>query len=185
MEEHRLAYQFNELTGEYVGLRFAQFHAQQWLLPGSSTWEKPPDLAEHEVAVWDGKAWQVKADYRRILYWHKQTKQQFIIEEIDCYADADWTDQDPAKVDLNYTYFDEDKGRWVFDQAAKDRADAEQSARQASAYLRSTDWLVLRKVEKGTQIPVEVTATRDAARISIDLAEAVVPGIKDTLAGDL
>jgi hypothetical protein len=185
MDEQRIAYQFNEVTGEYMGVRFAQFHAEQWLLPGSSKWEKPPELAEHHVAVWDGEAWQVKADFRRIPYWHKMTKQQFTIGEIDCYPDADWTDQDPAKVDLNYTRFDEAKGRWVFDQAAKDRADAEQSARQASAYLRSTDWIVLRKVEKGTQIPVEVTAARDAARISIDSAEAVAPGIKDKLQGAL
>ena len=183
MEEHRLAYQFNELTGEYAGVRFAQFHAEQWLLPGSSTWERPPELAEHEVVVWDGKAWQIKADFRRIPYWHKMTKQQFTIERIDCYADADWTDQDPAKVDLNYTRFDEAKGRWVFDQAAKDRADAEQSARQASAYLRSTDWLVLRKVEKGNEIPADVATARDHARAEIDAAEAAAPGIKVALQG--
>lgn len=38
---------------------------------------------------------------------------------------------------------------------------------EASAYLASTDWLVVRKAETGTEIPADVIAARQAARDSV------------------
>lgn len=88
----------------------------------------------------------------------------------------------PEKPGLEYVVVD---GKWVEDPALKAKAQAEQSARQASAYLNSTDWYVIRKAEKSTEIPAEVTAARDGARTSIDSAEAIAPGIKGKLQGAL
>lgn len=43
--------------------------------------------------------------------------------------------------------------------------DAAKLITDSKQYLRDTDWYVIRKQEKGTDIPAEITALRDQARI--------------------
>lgn len=44
------------------------------------------------------------------------------------------------------------------------KASTEYKKAEALAYLASTDWYVTRKLEKGVEIPEEVTKKRDEAR---------------------
>jgi hypothetical protein len=184
-EGPRLAYAYRPDTGEFVSVAFPQQHAGNWLLPGNCTWQKPPELQERQVAIFDSVEcnWAAKADYRGIPYWHKQTHEQFTIQEIDCFPDEAWTDQDPAKIDLFFTRFDDDKQRWVFNQEAKDQAEAVASAAEADRYLKATDWQVIRAFEKKMEVPNEVLLARDLAREKIDQAEILAPGTKVKLQG--
>ncbi len=162
-----IAYQYSKDKGEYVGeieRQSSPLEAGVFLLPGHSTEIPPPKTAKYEIAIWNGKSWEIKADYRNVPYWHKVTKEQFIIQEIDCYPDPDWTDQDPAKVDLQYTKWDEAKGRWVYDADAKAVADQAAINAEARAYLARTDWYQIRYQETGKAIPDGILAERQAAR---------------------
>ena len=178
------AYSIHPETAEYLGEVDCQpspLEPGQFLVPGGATTTEPPTAGEHQVPVWDGAVWTLKADYRGITYWHKTTRVQYTLQELDCYPDADWTDQDPAEVDLAYTKWDGDAGKWVYDSDAKAAADALASAREALAVLTSTDWYASRRAELGTEIPAEILEQRAAARAAIDAAETASPGTKAKL----
>lgn len=55
---------------------------------------------------------------------------------------------------------------WDLVEKVKSPADlvAEQEAREAVAYLQSTDWYVMRKLEVGTPVPEDVALKRAEAR---------------------
>lgn len=45
------------------------------------------------------------------------------------------------------------------------------NARQASCYLNTTDWYIIRFIETGVPVPAEVTANRAIARESLSKME--------------
>lgn len=50
-------------------------------------------------------------------------------------------------------------------------SDAEKELMMLKDLLNSTDWYIIRKLEKGIEVPKEITQARDAARQQINKIE--------------
>ncbi|GAK43596.1 tail assembly chaperone gp38 [Tepidicaulis marinus] len=65
-------YHFDALTGELSGTTPARANPKQegaWLLPAFATFTAPPEVAEHEAAVYAEGAWTIVPDWRGHTYW--------------------------------------------------------------------------------------------------------------------
>ena len=65
-------YHFDALTGELSGTTPARANPKQegaWLLPAFATFTAPPEVAEHEAAVYAEGAWTIVPDWRGYTYW--------------------------------------------------------------------------------------------------------------------
>lgn len=162
------AYTYHEQTGEYLSTIDCQPSPREpgvFLVPALATTEPPQKAGDHEIAVWNGKAWDIQPDFRGVVYWHKRRPaERFQVERIGVYPDAEWTDQDPAQVDLRYVRWDDRVRRWTYDGEAETAAEQTAANGEARAYLMSTDWLVVRYLETGKPTPQEITDRRAAAR---------------------
>ena len=72
---------------------------KKWLLPGRSTWVKPPEAGEHKAVRYneESQAWELVADYRGETWYSKDTQTPHEIKEIDIDpAENDWTDVKPT-----------------------------------------------------------------------------------------
>lgn len=95
------AYGWNRETREYEGVVSPQKDPREkkWLLPGRSTWVKPPEAGEHQAVRYDNdaKAWELVADYRGETWYSKDTQTPHEIKEIDIDpAENNWTDVKPT-----------------------------------------------------------------------------------------
>ena len=116
-------YNYNKITGEFTSELTAQLDplATQekeeniYLIPANATAVAPPELAENEVAVFDGEDWEIKADFRGQKVYNKETKQQEIISEIG-EIDRKYTKITPTN---NYQIWDKQQNNWVIDESKR------------------------------------------------------------------
>ena len=76
-------YSYNPISGEYVGSGNAQkspLGKSAFLLPANATWEKPKEQSG-TTPIWNGSAWVNLEDYRGEVYYDKQTKAKFVIDD--------------------------------------------------------------------------------------------------------
>jgi len=98
----RTAYKYSPTTTEYLGeikIQNDPMNASQWLIPDNVTLSIPPDTAEHQIACWNGTAWEAKADYRGTTYYKKADQTKLEITEIGVAPTDEYTDITPASPD--------------------------------------------------------------------------------------
>lgn len=92
-------YLFDTETGELLGDGLAQKsprEANVWLCPEHSTYEEPPATAEHEIAVWDGSAWQIVPDWRGTQWWSTVDRTPHKIKTLNVIPGSNWTRLNPG-----------------------------------------------------------------------------------------
>jgi len=132
----RVAYAWNEHTKEYAGPKIAYNTDKDgnFLLPGKSTWDKPPEPGDHEAVVWSGQTWELVPDYRGKEFYHTETRKRKKIESIGEAPSPDMTEKKP----LQFTTWDGkdwtlDETKWMEKAIKPDR----------DKRLRDTDWTQL------------------------------------------
>lgn len=116
-------YTFNE-AGEFKGAYNAPASPKEkgvYQEPGLSTRIAPPELDEHEQAVWDGSRWSVVPDFRWSKVYSKQDGSPVEIEELGVIPEGYTPTPKPGE----FHEWDSDKNTWEENQAAKDEAAAE------------------------------------------------------------
>lgn len=93
------AYWYDKNTGEYKGLRKRQLHNGKYLIPGSCTLEIPPELEKGNVIIYDkeSKKWKQVNDCRGKKYYHKETKEELICQEIE-FNNVEYTENIPPTI---------------------------------------------------------------------------------------
>ncbi len=161
-------YNYNNQTGEFLSEEEAQRDPlekeERYLIPASATAIKPLEVGKNEVAVFDGENWVKKVDLRGKKYWNKQTKEEFVINEISDELGSDYTDKEPTSQE---EYIVWDGSNWVIDEDKKQSSLEETETKSAISYLRQTDWYAIRKLETDVEIPVEIQQQREQARQTI------------------
>ena len=63
----KTCYRFDEKTHEYrcTDLAFQEPIELTYPLPANCTFIEPPVVGDFEIAIFDGKSWEVKPDYRK------------------------------------------------------------------------------------------------------------------------
>jgi hypothetical protein len=119
---YKIYYNYDKDTYEYKGEGKAYFIRGQYIYPMFST-EIAPDfsiLQENECFVFDvqNNQWKKVPDYRGTKLYHKQTMQEFIIDEINKLPKdyVEYTTKNPNDVyeDLSILYFNEEINDWDF-----------------------------------------------------------------------
>ena len=90
-------YHYSRETGEYTGMSEAQpnpLEPGQFLIPAFATIEEPPSPDKGETVIHDGK-WKSVADQRGKKYWHKETKEEYVNQEIQFTPPDELTDIEP------------------------------------------------------------------------------------------
>ena len=54
----------------------------EYLLPAKATFIEPPETKENEIAIWNGKSWDVESDYRGELQVNIETKEITTVDYI-------------------------------------------------------------------------------------------------------
>ena len=65
--ETKFYYSYNAEGNAYVGKYQALKNPRrqtEYLLPAMATFKEPPTAKENEVAIWNGKDWEIVSDYR-------------------------------------------------------------------------------------------------------------------------
>lgn len=78
-----ILYHFDTLTGELSGTTPARANPKQegaWLLPAFATFTAPPEVAEHEAAVYAEGVWTIVPDWRGHTYWLADRSKHTITE---------------------------------------------------------------------------------------------------------
>jgi hypothetical protein len=85
-------YHFDEKTGERLGqaeaaidpLETKRAGAPRYLLPASATLAPPPEVGEHEAAVFDPgeESWYIAPDFRGAVHYDPETGQRLVIETL-------------------------------------------------------------------------------------------------------
>ena len=161
-------YNYNNQTREFLSEEEAQRDPlekeERYLIPASATTIEPIEVGENEVAVFESDKWVKKIDLRGKKYWNKQTKEEFVINEIGDELGSEYTDKElPSKEE----YIVWDGNDWVIDEAIKQNLLEETKSNSAVSYLRQTDWYVIRKLETDVEIPLDVQQQREQARQTI------------------
>jgi hypothetical protein len=128
-------YNFDPETGEYKGIKLAQKHNEEFLLPTNCTWveppeetkdkrpfwdgekwelrdsrNKPPETKENEKAVWIEDHWEIRPDYVNKVFYHKETREDYLVEELGEEPGEEYTDMPP----LPHSVWNEERGLWEF-----------------------------------------------------------------------
>jgi hypothetical protein len=119
------------------------------------------NMKSEEMLLSDGLIKDCRGDY-----WDKETKSQHTIEEVGKEPQENWTDKPHSSMPYEH-WVDSD---WVEDQAEKEEYDKALAVNEASQYLDSTDYMVIKAMEQGLTLenlyPGE-TAKREAFRQTI------------------
>lgn len=131
------AYGWNRETREYEGVVSPQKDPREkkWLLPGRSTWVKPPEAGEHQAVRYDNdaKAWELVADYRGETWYSKDTQAPHEIKEIGIDpAENDWTDVKPTD---GAAKWDEESQTWKIPEEVTEERNKQQAESQANAAI--------------------------------------------------
>lgn len=100
-----IIYNYNPLTGEYIGTNEAKESPREpgiFLIPANAVTVVPPTIGTNEVACWNGREWEKKADYRGLIYWDKATQERHEITGIGISPDVNWTDVEPTDPDAEW-----------------------------------------------------------------------------------
>ena len=146
--------------------------------------ELPPDAVE--VSDWDGVSGESNDLYDdegnrysagvlivkglitddRGDWWDKETKQKYTVNELNISAKSSWTKNEPIGFEP-YIVFDSESCSWVEDPDLKSEYDNAVKIAAARAYLRDTDYKVIKSYEQGVtldDIYEGETAAREACR---------------------
>ena len=100
-ENYKIGYSFNVESGEYVGSEVVWLEKATGEYPCASnvTFRKPPELGEHEAAVWNQAKgdWDKVADFRGMIWWNADGSIGGVIEKLG--DDAKITTEPPAKAE--------------------------------------------------------------------------------------
>lgn len=116
-----IAYNYNKVTGEFSGETDCQIDPLEskkqkkniYLLPGGATFEKPSEIGENEIQVFENNKWSIKKDYRNIIYYDKSTKEKHIITTINELPLDSWTTKEPLTFDETCKW---SKTEWIIDE---------------------------------------------------------------------
>jgi len=103
-----------------------------------------PKFKEYEIAVLseDDKTWEIKADYRNVVFYSKENGEpQELIKDVGTKPDFNLYTLKP-KMD-NFQKFDDKKDAWIADIEAKETAEKESAKR---VILQQLDALDLKKI---------------------------------------
>lgn len=140
-------YNYEKDTGAFVNEGVADESPLEpgvFLLPANATKTAPPKFGPYEIPVFRDGKWAVVPDYRGMEYFDKFGAPQ-LITEVGVKPDVTWTTEPQITPELMQAA-ENDKHR---------------------AYLQSTDWYVIRKLETGVEVPDEITKARATARAAI------------------
>lgn len=77
-------YHYHPETKEYLGKDLADKDPMvkgNWLIPANATSVKPPEVQEHQAAVFSNDSWSVVPDYRGFEFW-LQNGEHHVINEL-------------------------------------------------------------------------------------------------------
>lgn len=118
----QIAYKWNS-EGLYTGPIIARNKDKygMYMLPGCSTWEKPPEPRENEIVVREDDSWIIKPDFRDKLYYDTELSEgnEFIkhtITDIGKLPEKKWTEKEPKPHCVwNGTDWEFDRELWLDD----------------------------------------------------------------------
>lgn len=100
-EEYKIGYSFGVATGEYAGSEVVWLERATGKYPcaGNVTFRKPPELGEHEAAVWNQARgdWDKVADFRGMPWWNADGTFGGVIERLG--DDGKITQEPPEKAE--------------------------------------------------------------------------------------
>ncbi len=67
-------YHYDPVNGEYKGTGQADecpLKKGDWIIPAFATTTAPPEIADHQAAVFSNGAWRIVPDYRGTTWWHQ------------------------------------------------------------------------------------------------------------------
>ncbi|WP_313364388.1 phage tail assembly chaperone [Pseudomonas sp.] len=153
-ELDRTIYHAHPDTGEFIGVgeaRLDPIDPTFLLVPAHACQLKPPAAGEQQVAVLEGDAWVLKADYRGLIYATATgaAVQHFELGELPPgYTHLQWPGED-------FTWLDDG---WVLNAAARDARQAEQERAWRNAEVEQVKWLRERhRDEQDLQKPTTLT----------------------------
>jgi len=120
---YKIIYIYDKDTKEYKGQEVAPFIRGQYIMPMYCT-EIAPDfslLQQNQCFVFNEQEqkWSIVPDYRGTTLYHKETKQEFVINEINKLPEeyTEYTTKNPKDVyeDINFLYYNEEIKDWDFD----------------------------------------------------------------------
>ena len=94
----KTVYNYDPDTGEYLGLETAHESPMEpgvYLLPAHSTEAEPPEVGEHQAAVYRNGAWTLVEDHRGEVWYDTATQERHEIKELGIVPEA-WTQSEPT-----------------------------------------------------------------------------------------
>lgn len=95
----KTVYNYNPDTGEYLGPETAHESPLEpgvYLLPAHSTETAPPEVGEHQAAVYRDGVWSLIDDHRGEIYYDTATQERHDIKALDEVISNTWTQIEPT-----------------------------------------------------------------------------------------
>lgn len=128
----KTVYSYDPATGKYTGTTVADESPLEpgvYLLPAHSTETPPPEVGEHEAALWDGETWSLVPDWRGETRYRTDTGEAVHITELGPLPEGV---TDVAPPDGDYVW---DGGAWALPlEVARGRKIAEIQAASTAAF---------------------------------------------------
>ena len=155
------AYCYSKKTGAYVGIAYAMQDPEvegRVIMPPNSTLTPPPECGDKQVAVWDGDAWAIKEDHRR----HMDSTGHYVG------GTAYWLPGDTWQSEPRYmaTIGPLPEGAMTTKPEKTEKEiqaeNLQDTIYESESYLNSTDYRVLKFMDKYIQSHPEVLAEFEA-----------------------
>ncbi|MFJ3372939.1 hypothetical protein [Pseudomonas sp. NPDC086251] len=154
-----LVYLFDQDNGELLGKSLVHVSEGCGLAPGQTLSVPPRAKKGYAIAQVRGQ-WQLLEDCRGMTY---RTQDGSPVTHLEFGPLPD----DLTTVSRPSPHHCWDGNEWVLDAVALAGVEREKAIAQAEAFLKSTDWYIIRQQETGEVIPAPVLSGRKDARDSI------------------
>ena len=155
------AYYYSGKTGEYICVLYAMEDPEvegRVIMPPDTTLTPPPECGEKQVAVWDGEAWAIKEDHRR----HMDATGHYVGGTPYWLPGDTWKDEPRYMTTIGPL---PEGATTVCPQKTEQEIQAENlqnTIYESEAYLNSTDYRVLKFMDKYISTHPEVLAEFEA-----------------------
>jgi len=152
-------YNYHPITKEYISESIADESPLEvgiFLLPANATFQKPPEIDENEVAIFEDENWSIKQDYRGKVYYEKDSGERIVITEIGIYPDESLTDIEPKE----YQIWDFEFNQWTEDTALIAKIQQEKTNQESRDFLVTTDWKIIRHKDQ-LDLGIETSLTSE------------------------
>lgn len=117
-------YGYDKQTRAYLGKVDRQKDplGNGWLMPANATDQHPPQAKPGEAALWRGDRWELVADQRSKVYYHKVDRSEYRPALPEETPDPNFYTLTPPPGKSPYEYWDDQAQAWLVDSGKRETA---------------------------------------------------------------